>query len=46
MCGLSTDLIEKILTGKYGYSITKRHIKRIRPKLMDPKGSQEGISRD
>ena len=30
MCGLSTDSIEKILTGKYGYSITKRHIRRIR----------------
>ena len=30
MCGLSTNSIEKILTGKYGYSITKRHIGRIR----------------
>ena len=41
MCGLSTDSIENILTGKYGYSITKRHIGRIRAKLGACQKSEE-----
>ena len=41
MCGLSTNSIEKILTGKYGYSITKRHVRRIRAKLGVSQKSKE-----
>ena len=41
MCGLSTNSIEKILTGKFGYSITKRHIRRIRAKLGVSQKSEE-----
>ena len=41
ICGLSTNSIEKLLTGKYGYSISKRHIRRIRAKLGVSQKSEE-----
>ena len=41
ICGLSTNSIEKLLTRQYGYSITKRHIRRIRAKLGVSQKSEE-----
>ena len=41
MCGFSTNSIEKILTEKYGYSITKSHVRRIREKLGVSQKSEE-----